>query len=98
MCARWFVSSLAYEGGRIVAVRQAGNAERYELTSPAVVSVTSDICAKRIPSMRDLLDAGKKPVQTQDAPAGTPDRTVTVKSRMAKQADCRQILTTLIQV
>lgn len=58
------VSALELDGGRIVATRMAsGRAERYELETPAVVSVTSDICRARIPSMKDILGAGKKPVE-----------------------------------
>ena len=34
---------------------------------PAVVSVTSDINRPRIPSMKDILAAGKKPVEVLDA-------------------------------
>jgi electron transfer flavoprotein beta subunit len=38
-----------------------------ELTLPAVVSVTSAINVPRIPGMKDILAAGKKPVSEQSA-------------------------------
>lgn len=47
----------------ILTVERAGDdgLEIIELKLPAVLSVTSDICIPKIPSMRDILAAGKKP-------------------------------------
>ena len=46
-----------------LSVERAGDdgVEVLELALPAVVSVTSDICIPKIPSMKDILGAGKKP-------------------------------------
>lgn len=62
------VSSLGFEDGKLIAVRSLKNSsERFELCGLSVVSVTSDICRARIPSMKDILSAGKKPVELLNA-------------------------------
>lgn len=56
------VSKVAVDGESVIAVRalEDGN-ETLRLRLPAVISVTSSINKPRIPSMRDILGAGKKP-------------------------------------
>lgn len=61
------VSELSFTDAELIATRNAQYTERYKLSGPALVSVTSDICPSRIPSMKDILAAGKKPVETIDA-------------------------------
>ena len=62
------VSGLEWLDGSLHAARTAGGrTEHYTLTLPAVVSVTSDICPAHIPSMKEILAAGKKPVELLDA-------------------------------
>lgn len=57
------VSELKYEDGRVLAVRSdAGRTETFAIGGKAVVSVTSDISRPRIPSMKEIMGAGKKPV------------------------------------
>lgn len=58
------VDSLVWEDGAILA-RRGGDSrtETFRLSGPTVVSVTSDICRSHIPSMKDILAAGKKPVE-----------------------------------
>lgn len=58
------VDYLAWEDDSVIA-RRVGDSrtETYRLNGPAVVSVTSDICRTHIPSMKDILAAGKKPVE-----------------------------------
>lgn len=56
------------EDGVLVAERINGSTvEVLEIPLPAVVSVTSDICKSRIPKMKEILQAGKKPVRELDA-------------------------------
>ncbi len=56
------VSSISACGAGLVVERSADDGlEIIELALPAVVSVTSDICIPKIPSMKDILAAGKKP-------------------------------------
>jgi electron transfer flavoprotein beta subunit len=55
-------------GNQLGALRTLEGAEQLvELTLPAVVSVTSAINVPRIPGMKDILAAGKKPVSEQSA-------------------------------
>ena len=57
------VSELKYEDGKVLAVRSgATRTETFALGDKAVVSVTSDISRPRIPSMKEIMGAGKKPV------------------------------------
>lgn len=62
------VSALSYADGKIIAERTLENrTEVYAITGPAVVSVTSDICPAHIASMKEILAAGKKPVEIWNA-------------------------------
>ncbi|HSK32967.1 MAG TPA: putative electron transfer flavoprotein FixA [Propionicimonas sp.] len=62
------VNSLTVHGERLRVERTLEDAEQLvELTLPAVVSITSAINQPRIPGMRDILAAGKKPVTEQSA-------------------------------
>ena len=57
------VNSLTVHGERLRVRRTLEDAEQVvELILPAVVSVTSAINVPRIPGMKDILAAGKKPV------------------------------------
>ena len=62
------VKELKYEDGKVLAVRVgATRTETFALKGKAVVSVTGDICRPRIPSMKEIMGAGKKPVTIWDA-------------------------------
>lgn len=68
----------------LTAKRRAGRkTETLFVPVPAVVSVTSDICRARIPSMKDILGAGKKPVEIWDA------------VEFVQEADCAETLSIL---
>ena len=57
-----FVQELALEGGVVTAVRKLGDCtEQVRVTGPAVVSVLSEINQPRIPSLKQVLGASKKP-------------------------------------
>jgi electron transfer flavoprotein beta subunit len=63
-----FVNSLAVQGERLRVERTLEDAEQViEMVLPAVVSITSAINVPRIPGMKDILAAGKKPVTEQSA-------------------------------
>lgn len=51
------------EGSIIVKRTLEREVETLELTLPAVISVTTDINLPRVPKMKDILSAGKKPVE-----------------------------------
>lgn len=62
------VEELAYTDGAVLASRSNGSRrETLRLSGLTVVSVTSDICRAHIPSMKEILAAGKKPVEIWDA-------------------------------
>lgn len=60
------VSSLTRDSDAILIERTALKRERYRVSVPCVVAVKSDICRARIPSMKDILSGGKKPVEMVD--------------------------------
>ncbi len=56
------VSAITPVDGKLRVERSADDGiEILEVSLPAVLSVTSDICPSKIPSMRDIMGAGKKP-------------------------------------
>lgn len=62
------VSELKYEDGKVIAVRTEGSrTETFAISGKAVISVTSDISRPRIPSMKEIMGAGKKPVTIWNA-------------------------------
>lgn len=80
------VSSIEPRDGSVVVERALENeVEVLEVALPAVVSVTTDINLPRIPQLKDILAAGKKPVTTWtlDEVGGLPSacvETVSVKA------------------
>ncbi|HOV80246.1 MAG TPA: electron transfer flavoprotein subunit beta/FixA family protein [Bacillota bacterium] len=60
-----YAGKILLEGGVLKAERKLDDGtELVELELPAVVTVTGDINVPRIPSIKQLIGAGKKPVQT----------------------------------
>ena len=61
--------------------------ETLELTTPAVISVTTDINLPRVPKMKDILSAGKKPVEKRDLAdvGGLPAASVKPQKTLAPQ-------------
>ena len=55
------------EGGVLVRRESENCTESYRVAFPAVISVTSNINHPRIPTMKDILGAGKKPVEVLSA-------------------------------
>jgi electron transfer flavoprotein beta subunit len=57
-----FVQKMTLEGGKLLAQRYLGDCtEQVSVTGPAVVSVLSEINKPRIPSLKQVLGASKKP-------------------------------------
>lgn len=80
------VSSIEAKDGAVVVERTLENeVEVLEVTLPAVVSVTTDINLPRIPQLKDILAAGKKPVVkwTLDEVGGLPESPVETVSVLA---------------
>lgn len=62
------VSKIDYDGEKLKLERTVEDGvEVFEASLPAVLSVTSDINVPRIPSMKDILGAGKKPSEVWKA-------------------------------
>lgn len=61
------VSNISCEGNCLVVDRSLEDCvETLKVELPAVITVSSDICTARIPSMKDILGAGKKPVSIEE--------------------------------
>lgn len=69
--------------------------ENLEVSLPAVVSVTSDICPPKIASMREILAAGKKPCQVwtaEDIGTAVENKSVTESILAPVQTDRKKIV------
>ena len=77
----------------------AGGTQVLEISGPAVLAASTDAAVPRVPGMRDILAAGKKPVETLDVagldvPAGGTTVTVTSTSRPDLKARKGQMIDT----
>jgi electron transfer flavoprotein beta subunit len=82
------VSAITPEGDKVIVERTLdGEIQVLEVPLPAVLSVTASIASPRIPGMKDILAANKKPLTTLNpADVGAPgERTVEVLSTKAPQ-------------
>ena len=61
--------------------------ETVEVPLPAVVSVTPDIALPRIPGMKDILAAGKKPMNVAGAEGSYANAIEVVDCKAPEQAD-----------
>lgn len=90
------VSKIVPQGDKVIVERSLEDAvEVWELPLPAVLSVTTDVNLPRIPGMKDVLAAGKKPV-TQwtladlEEPAGGWQRPTRIVSTLAPEQTTRK--------
>lgn len=92
------VSKIDVQDGKLIVERALEDVtEVLELTTPAVLTTTADIALPRIPGMKDILGAGKKPVTEwalADVMNGEGSQsTVKVLSTLApEQVDRKQII------
>jgi len=64
------VTSVAGEPGALVVERaHEGGSQTLALTGPAVLAVAADAVVPRVPGMKDILAAGKRPAEVLDAAA-----------------------------
>lgn len=87
------ISSIKIEGNSVLAERTLEQETQVlEFPLPAVVSVTSDINTPRVPTMKAILGAGKKPVNVQDLAAigAKPEAASVVVSILAPEAGHRE--------
>ena len=66
--------------------------EVVEVPLPAVVSVAPDIALPRIPGMKDILVAGKKPMNVAGAEGSYANEIEVVSCKAPEQADRKQVL------
>ena len=88
------VSSLHYQDGRVVAERTDGaRTETFAIGGKAVISVSSDISRPRIPTMKEIMGAGKKPVTIWSAEELAGVESVTaVNSVLAPEKAARKLV------
>lgn len=79
------VTSIAVEGDALVVERMLEDViEEVRVPLPAVVAVTPDVAEPRIPGMKDILAAGKKPMEVSSSPM-TPEAAIEVVSCLASE-------------
>jgi electron transfer flavoprotein beta subunit len=94
------VKAVSGEAGRLRVDRDIpGGTQVLEITGPAVLAAATDAAVPRVPGMRDILAAGKKPVETLevaalDVPASGSTVTVTATSRPDLKARKGQLIDT----
>ena len=76
-----------------------GGTQALEISGPAVLAASADAAVARVPGMKDLLSAGKKPVEylqvsALEVPAANAAVTVTGTSRPDRKARKNQVLDT----
>lgn len=89
------VSKVTLEGQRVIVERTLEDeVETLEIALPAVISVTSDINLPRIPSMKQILAAGKKESTTwtgTDIGLSSPVKSIDIiETKAPKQTDRKQ--------
>lgn len=77
----------AGEGSVVVERTLEDVVETVEVPLPAVISVAPDVALPRIPGMKDILAAGKKPMNVSDTTSVVPSTLDTLWCRAPKQAD-----------
>jgi electron transfer flavoprotein beta subunit len=94
------VTAVSGEAGLLRIERAiTGGTQVLEITGPAVLAASTDAAVPRVPGMKDILAAGKKPVETLevsalDVPAGGATVTVTATSRPDLKARKGQLIET----
>ena len=90
------VSEVTVQDGKLIAMRSLeSGVEVLEVALPAVVSVTTDINIPRIPGMKDILAAGKKPTAVwslADVGVQVNSTTETLSILAPEQTDRQQII------
>ena len=84
------VTEIAADGGKLVCKRTLGQTvETVAVAAPAVLAVLPEIAQPRIAGMKDILAAGKKPMNMM-APQGAAAAVKTVSVKAPEQADRRK--------
>lgn len=88
------VTSVVGTAGDLTVDRvQDSGTQTLHVTGPAVLAVAADAAVPRVPGMKDILAAGKRPVDVMDVPAPAPDPvTVISTGPPALKARKRQVI------
>ena len=90
------VRSARVEGGSLVCERDLDDAvESVKVSVPCAICMTSEALLPRIPQLKDILAAGKKPVETLDATAVggiAPSPVTVVERRVAPTAERKCVI------
>ncbi|MDR2109491.1 MAG: putative electron transfer flavoprotein FixA [Coriobacteriales bacterium] len=90
------VSKIDIQGNAVIVERTLEReVEVLQLALPAVISVTTDINLPRIPQLKDILAAGKKPVtiwSVSDVGALPPSNVQTVSTRAPSSIERQQVI------
>lgn len=90
-----YASSIKIQDDKVVVTRSLEDStEVLELKLPAVIMVSSDINTSRIPSVSQILKAGKKPrqtIQAQELGVDLPDPLIQTLSNLAPEMERKQI-------
>ena len=87
------VAGLSVQGGAVTATRALEDCvETVELGLPAVVSVTPDFATPRIPGMKDILAAGKRPMSISGADAVPRPSLETIELAAPEKAERSQVI------
>lgn len=85
------VVGLECSGSTVVAKRKLEDTiQTVELPLPCIVAVTPDVALPRIPGMRDILAAGKKPMKVDGAQAQVSPKITTVEVKAPEAAERAQ--------
>jgi electron transfer flavoprotein beta subunit len=86
-------SITGHEGALRVERAIPGGVQVLEISGPAVLAASADAAAPRVPGMKDLLAAGKKPVELLELAAlkvPVPDAVMTVTGRSRPERKARE--------
>lgn len=87
------VTNIAIEDGKVVADRTLEDSvEVFELTMPCVLSLSSEINTPSIPAMRDIMQAGRKPVEEVSQSLKEDDHIEVISEVAPEQADRQQLI------
>lgn len=87
------VCAVAVADGGVLRVEQAvgSGSQVLEVTGPAVLAASTDAVLPRVPGMKDILGAGKKPTDELPAPEAAPDGLEVVGRARPALADRRRV-------
>jgi electron transfer flavoprotein beta subunit len=78
------------DGGLVVEQAAGGGTRTLRVEGPAVLAVATDAALPRVPGMKDILSAGKKPVEVRDLAPAEQEARVEVRSIARPETPARR--------